>query len=118
MLYEQLVRLPVTALSGCIQRFKRNGQSQCRARLVVCHGAIRFRGRRPPSGPPYWPVRMRLRGYRVSDNVRRNALRQREGGDEEVCTRMEMAREALTEGRCPEVRYDGYARVVEVHACG
>jgi hypothetical protein len=31
---------------------------------------------------------------------------------------MEMAREALTEGRCPEVRYDGYARVVEVHACG
>lgn len=31
---------------------------------------------------------------------------------------METAREALTQGRCLEVRYDGFARVVEVHACG
>lgn len=32
--------------------------------------------------------------------------------------RMETAWEALAQGRCLEVRYDGYARVVEVHACG
>lgn len=32
--------------------------------------------------------------------------------------RMETAREALAQGRCLEVRYDGYTRVVEVHACG
>ena len=28
------------------------------------------------------------------------------------------AAEALAAGRCLEVRYDGYGRVVEVHACG
>lgn len=32
--------------------------------------------------------------------------------------RMEAATEALTRQRCLEVRYDGYVRVVEVHACG
>ncbi len=32
--------------------------------------------------------------------------------------RMETAKDALDRGRCLEVRYDGYARVVEVHACG
>ncbi|MEE7494725.1 hypothetical protein [Methylobacterium oryzae] len=28
------------------------------------------------------------------------------------------AADALGQARCLEVRYDGYARVVEVHACG
>ena len=28
------------------------------------------------------------------------------------------ASEAVVQGRCLEVRYDGYVRVVEVHACG
>ncbi|AWB21794.1 hypothetical protein DA075_13415 [Methylobacterium currus] len=31
---------------------------------------------------------------------------------------MKTAQEALAQGRCLEVRYDGYVRVVEVHACG
>lgn len=31
---------------------------------------------------------------------------------------METATQALTQGLCLEVRYDGYVRVVEVHACG
>lgn len=29
-----------------------------------------------------------------------------------------IASEAVARGRCLEVRYDGYVRVVEVHACG
>lgn len=26
--------------------------------------------------------------------------------------------EAITQGKCLEIQYDGYVRVVEVHACG
>lgn len=28
------------------------------------------------------------------------------------------ASEAVAQGQCPKVRYDGHARVVKVHACG
>lgn len=30
----------------------------------------------------------------------------------------DLACQAIREGKCLEVRYDGYVRVVEVHACG